>query len=233
MLLGSKAIGTVGVMGGIPAVLSKFAWSLVRLLIFSREALCGPTQHIHFDPIDFSDHAPARNSLANRFLGDWLLMFDCDHEFEPDLLVRMLHVMTALPDCGALTALYRFKAPPHSPVLYTFGEGEQLQPVASWTPAEVLAFEIGGSGGGSLLIRRSALDAIWATGEQPFDRIGPFSEDLSLFLRLKRAKIKAYAAPQIEAGHLRAMPVTEEDALRCAGDLNVSEPFSVTAFSGT
>ena len=230
MLLGSKALGTCAVMGGVPAVLSKFAWSLVRLMIFSRETLCGPVQHIHFDPVDFSDHSPARNVLAGRFLGDWLLMLDCDHDFEPDLLVRLLDVLQSLPDCAALTALYRFKSPPHSPVLYAWGEKEQLQPIASWTPKDVRAFEIGAAGGGCLLIRRETLEAVQDSGEQPFDRLPGYSEDLSFFLRLKRLRLKAYCAPQLEARHLRVAAVEEADYAACAADLSVSEPFAVTAF---
>ena len=230
MLLGTRAIGTVAYLGGVPAVLEEFCWSFSQLLIFSRETLCSPTQHIHASRVKFSDHAPARNALASGFLGEWLLQLDCDHSFDPDLLVRMLDLMNSA-DIDVLTGLYRYKAPPHSPVLFQREvEDGLLRPVAKWEPLDIRLFEVAAAGAGCLLVRRRVFDAIWETGEEPFDRIHPMSEDLSFFERLRKLGIKSYVAPHIECGHLIAKPVGEEEQSACSGDINMSELFAVGAY---
>lgn len=225
MIFGSKAIGTISIMGGVPAVLSKFCWSLCRLTVFSQESLCQLNEYIHFDVVEFSDHAPARNALADRFLGGWVLFLDTDHEFEPDLLTRLVEKLKT-PGVDVVTGLYRFKTPPYSPVLFRWGENENLQPIACWSPKDVELFEIGSAGAGCLLVRRSVFEAI---GEGPFDRIHPYSEDHSFFLRLKRLGIKAYCAPKVECWHLQPRPISEND--EDYGDHVISEPMIVGAFA--
>ncbi len=221
-MLGSKAIGTIAVMGGTPSVLTEFMWSLVQLVIFSREAMCDVNQHIHVDIVRFSDHAPARNALSERFLGDWILFLDMDHNFEADLLVRMVELANSA-EVDVLTALYRLKSPPYSPVIFSRASGT-LNPIASWEPADLRLMEIAAAGAGCLWVRRKVFEAIAKTGEGPWDRMPGLSEDHSLFRRLEKLEIKAFCAPRIKANHLRIKGVDDEDAE--LHGFSVSEPLA-------
>lgn len=226
MLIGQKPIGTIAYMGGIPSVYEEFCFSLAQLLIFSREVLCTPTQYIHFDRVKFSDHGPARNSLVDRFLGDWLLMLDTDHEPPPDLLHRMLDRMER-HDLDVLTGLYRFKAKPCSPVLYSRNTQEDdapLLPIAKYPEA---IFQVQSAGAGCLLVKRKVFQAIEATGEGPFDRLPGLSEDHSFFRRLEKLNIPVWCDPRIECPHLAVKQVNEADD----ADYAVSELFPVHGFA--
>jgi hypothetical protein len=77
-------------------------------------------------------------------------------------------------------------------------------------------------------VRRSVFDRLQSTG--PFEKIAPFSEDHSFFLRCLNAGIDCYAAMDIHANHLRVIPVTEDD-LPKPGELMESALFPVGGFS--
>lgn len=220
MLFGSNAIGTIGIMAGVPAVLTAFQRSLVKMVIHSRETLCDAKQHIHYDEAPFSDHGPARNHLVSRFMGQWLLMLDTDHEFEPDLLVRILD-RADKHGFDVMTGLYRFKTSPCTPVLYSKNPEGSLAAITRW-PRDAI-FPVVAAGAGCLWIRRKVIEAIEATGEMPFDRLPGLSEDHSFFRRLDNLGIKTWCDPRIECHHLRVDPVTdvEHDHYR------ESEPFAV------
>src|SRR3990167_10526335 len=110
-----ECLGTIGIMSGIPFVHSEFMWSFAQMVQYNAEYLCGPNEFIHYVKPNTSNHAAARNSLKNQMLGDWLLMLDCDHIFDPDIAVRMLKVMDEYK-VQVLTALYTMKEPPYAPV---------------------------------------------------------------------------------------------------------------------
>jgi len=220
MLMGSRAVGTVGITAGVPAMLTNFTHSLVKMLIYSREALCGPTQYIHYDHAPFSDHGPARNHLVGSFLGDWLLMLDTDHEFEPDLLVRILDRVNKY-GFDVMTGLYRFKTEPCTPVLFARNPDDGLlKPIAQW-PDEAI-FRVDGAGAGCLFVMRRVFETIEATGEFPFDRLPGLSEDHSFFARLGKLGIRTWCDPRIQCDHLRVEPVRE-----CHGEVRSSEPFKI------
>lgn len=208
MILGRKTLGTVGYMGGVPAVLETFCWCWSQMVQYNAEFLETGLTCIHYDRARYSDHAPARNSLVEGMLGEWLLMLDTDHEFEPDILRRFL-TLQAETGAQVISGLYRFKTEPYSPVAYANGS----QPVASW-PDDLQLFEIDGGGGGALFVMREVYNRI--TEELkcgPFDRLLGISEDHSFFQRCKKLGIKTYLAPRIEAHHLHIVPVTSVDAV--------------------
>jgi hypothetical protein len=221
VIIGRKPIGTVAYMGGVPAVLESFCWSLAQLVAFSAHYACENTEFIHLDRSDHSFHSWARNALAERMLGDWLLMLDTDHQFEPDLLARLLHRMNTY-DLDVVTAVYQFKRPPHSPVLYGWlkpagSEGADagvepgLVPLAGWGEAGDV-MEVAAAGAGSLLVRRRVFERIEAElKERPFDVIGQGGEDLSFFRRLRKLGLKAYVDPRVECHHLQVRPLSLAD----------------------
>ncbi len=102
------------------------------------------------------------------------------------------------------------KQEPHVPVLYQWikiGEKDGLQPLARWDKS-CKVLQIGSAGAGCLFVRRNVFDRIVSElGEQPFDKIHPYSEDHSFFHRLKRLGIKAFADMSIESRHLKIEPV--------------------------
>lgn len=234
MLLGRKAIGTVAYMGGLPAVLEKFTWSWGQMVQFNAEMLCEGTKYVHYMRTAISDHAPARNNLVSKFLGDWLVLFDTDHEFDPDIVTRLVRLADAY-DVDVLSGVYQMKNSPHVPVLFQWVKIAEdsdelgLQPMVKWDKRAQL-MQIGSAGAGCLFIRRKVFDAL-ATAfpkEGAFDKIHPFSEDHSFFIRCRKLKIKAYAAMNVHCNHLRVVPVTLDDLNY--DELHIGELFQVGAY---
>ena len=229
-MIGNKAIGTVAYMGGLPAILEAFAWSWGQMIAYNAE-WCGSGTYVHYERSTYSDHAPARNALASRFLGNWLIQLDTDHAFEPDIVARLVHYADSL-NLDVLSGIYLMKNEPHLPVLYQWTGPEDapgLQPLATWDK-RLKVVEVGSAGGGCLFARRKVFDRIVnELKTEPFDRIHPYSEDHSFFLRLKQLKITAYAALNIECNHLRVTPVTLDD-LPLNGSFQISEPFKMKGF---
>jgi hypothetical protein len=215
MILGRKTIGTVAYLAGLPAVLEEFAWSWSQMIQYNAELLCTEKQIVHYDRARISDHAPARNSLVSRFLGDWLVQLDTDHCFEPDLVARLVRTADEY-GIDVLTAIYQLRSHPYAPLLFRWvGEDTEttiplVQPMLVNDPSRLRVCRIGSAGAGCLFVRRSVFERIGAIGESAFDRIHPLSEDHSFFLRCKRLDIKVWAAPGIQCHHLRVSPVTPD-----------------------
>jgi len=233
MLLGRKAIGTVAYMGGLPAVLEKFTWSWGQMVQFNSEMFCDDTKYVHYMRTAISDHAPARNNLVAKFLGDWLVLFDTDHEFDPDIVTRLVRLADEC-DIDVLSAVYQMKQHPHVPVIFQWvrtSEDSQelgLQPMARWDKNAAL-LQIGSAGAGCLFVRRKVFDMIIKKyAEGPFDKIHPFSEDHSFFVRCRELGIKCYAAMKVHSNHLRVVPVTLDDLND--EELQISEEFPVGGY---
>lgn len=211
MLYGRKPIGTVAYMGGVPAVATPFCRSWGKMLAYTYEYVLEQNERIHIDEASFSFHSWARNQLVERMAGDWLLMLDTDHEFEPDILGRLLHRMNVY-DLDVVCGIYQFKTPPYSPVLFSWhGEpgNEGQVPLAGWG-GDII--EIGATGGGCLLVKRKVFDRIKAElNEGPFDVIGQGGEDFGFFRRLLRLGIKPYCDTRVECPHLMTRGVTLAD----------------------
>ena len=231
MLLGKHAIGTVAYLGGLPAVIEDFCWCWSQMVQYNAEILCNDdTRFIHYDRAKVSDHAPARNSLVSRFMGDWLVQLDTDHIFEADVVGRLIHTADHY-GVDVLSGFYQMKSHPYCPVLFQWvGSDDEplLQPMATWDNRLRLV-QVGSAGGGCLFVRRSVFDRIQDKfNEGAFERIQPFSEDHSFFLRCKRLGIDAYAAPLIQCNHLRITPVTLDQMDTSA--FTLSEQFEVKGY---
>ena len=225
MIFSSKPLGTIAYLGGIIAVPEPFLWSMVQCIQWCNEYLCEPGWHIHLDRAKVSYHAYARNSLIERMQGDWLLMLDTDHQFEPDLPGRLLKRMQSY-DVDVISAMYQMKDPPHVPVMYQRQENGFFAPIGYW---EVQMQEIGSAGAGCLLVKRRVFDRIRSElGENSFDIIPPFSEDHSFFQRLHKLGIKAYGAMNVECNHLQLRPITLSDFDREA--VKLGERYEVGGF---
>lgn len=227
-MFGRKPIGTVAYMGGVPAVYEHFCWNWSQMIQYNQEILCNNDQYIHYDRATISDHAPARNGLVSRFYGDWLFMLDTDHTFEPDITHRMLHTMNSC-NIDVLTGIYQFKRPPYSPVLYGFIDDNQTaRPIANWDKnADV--FQIDAAGAGCLMVKKTVYERINdELGEEPFTRIGAFSEDHSFFRRLAKLGIKTFCDSRIQCNHVIIKSIAINDFEGFDGE--VSPPISVGGF---
>jgi hypothetical protein len=206
-----EPLGTVAFMSGTWGTPIEFTRSYGKLIAHAYENVLQPHQFIHLDDQPTSYHSAARNALARRFMGDWLLQLDTDHEFEPDMLARMLGI-TQKWSVDVLTAVYRLKVPPYLPNLYWWNEESQAFARIAEINWDQPVQEIKCSGAGALLVRRCVFDRIREElHEEPFDIIHPYSEDFSFFRRCIKLGIKTHVAPQIYSAHLRVTAVTHDD----------------------
>lgn len=211
MLYGKKYVGTVAYLGGLMAVPESFCWAWSQLIQYNTDYLVEPNEAIFYDKATFSFHSYARNSIIERMKGDWLVMFDTDHVFDPDIVARLLNAATKY-DLDVLSALYMHKNPPFGPVIYNF-DGDNIVPLGDWErPSDEYLIDIGSAGAGTLFVRRRVFDRIKEElKEMPFDITHPYGEDHSFFLRLRKLGIQAYCAPYIESLHLQVRPVSLAD----------------------
>lgn len=232
-LLGNQPIGTIAYLGGLPAVLEPFCWAWGQMIQANSELLAGPGQYVHYDKATVSLHSFARNSLVERFLGDWLLMLDTDHAFEPDLAVRLVTLLTVYREfnVGVISGIYCHRAGPRSPVIYQWNkDGTGLLPIGDWdVESHPRLIQVGSAGGGALLVRRWVYDRIRTElHEDPFEIHKPFGEDHSFFYRLRTLEIPAYAAMQVESPHLEVRAFGLDDFDHIA--LPISSRTEVGAF---
>ena len=223
-MLGGNPIGTVAYMGGVPAVLESFCWSWGQMIQYNAEFLCESAEYVHYDKARLSLHACARHQIADAMLGDWVVMLDCDHSFDPDVVHRLVRTADQI-GAEVLSGLYQFKHHPHSPVAYVWHEGGDLPaPIGGWSDdADVL--QVQSVGAGCLFVRRSVFMRIdREIAEGPFDRIKPLGEDHSFCKRCKDLGIDVWLAPKIHSAHLRVAPVKIADFDRDAVECGESSP---------
>jgi len=213
MIRGTRTNGTISHMPLGVRGLEDFHWAWTQMLQYNADYLVAPGERIHYTMASVTYHSYARNHLVDHMQGDWLLMLDTDHTFEPDLAARLLARMIE-HQVDVLTGLYCSRHPPYHPVLMT-RVGDQVQWLGDWDrhPAHpTLLMPIGSAGAGCLLVHRRVFDRIRADlNENPFEIRKCFSEDNSFFDRLHQLGIPAYCCPAIEAPHLRTVPVRLAD----------------------
>jgi hypothetical protein len=204
-----QCLGTIAYMGGLPSVPEPFTWSWTQMLRFNTAYVEGPDKTVHYDRATCSYHPVARNELTARFRGEWLLMLDTDHSFEPDLALRLADRLDK-NDLDVVTGFYQYRHPPYAPVLYMFREpkeGPGVRPIAGWNP-EFPLVQVDAAGGGCLMVRRRVFDRIRKElGGGPFDVRPPLSEDLSFFRCCKDLDIKVYCDTRIRYRHLTWKPI--------------------------
>jgi GT2 family glycosyltransferase len=172
----------------------------------------------------------ARNEIATAFLdrhdADWLWFVDTDMTFEPDVLDRLVDaahpqdrpILGAL--CFSLQDGYRA-----APTLYTIRpDGKAGR--TFYYPKDTLVRSMTGTG--CLLIHRTALETIRASGRFPtaypfFQECAfgdlPVGEDLTFCIRAEAIGIPVHVDTSIKCGHEKPFIVDEEmyDAQVAAG----------------
>lgn len=205
MKMQQVTLGTVAYMGGIQTLSEEFCWCWSQMCLYNERYFLEKTERIHYTRATVSFHALARNTLVRTMQGEWLLMLDCDHVFEPDLAARLLMRLERWK-IDVLSGLYLYKEPPHTPVLFNF-DGKGMRRITGWGP-EVKLLKIDSAGAGCLLVRRSVFERmVTELKEWPFDIRGDYTEDHSFFLRLMELGIPAYCDPAVESYHMRPVPL--------------------------
>jgi hypothetical protein len=232
-LLRRKCIGSCFyARSGVPFVHEEFCSSWGALREYTATSMCGPDEYVYFDPpkekMGGSFHAHVRNWMSVNFLGEWLMMLDTDHQFDPDLLSRMIRTAKER-NIGVLTGLYTHKHLPYGPILYGHHDGVDFA-IAGLTKGpdgrpkddSPPVFQVSGAGAGCLLIQRWVFDRIRnELGQPPFTPIplphdvqnpneGCYSEDRSFFWRLRalRPHVPLYVDYRIECHHLLTKPLS-------------------------
>ena len=212
MSYGRKAIGTVGLMSGIPFLPTKFMWSFQKMSIYNERHVTLPSEEILYTGATFSLHCAARNSLVQGRSGDWLFMLDTDQEFDADVLGRLLYSFNEY-NLDVITGIYYQRGIPHCPLVYRYDEDLGGFQIISKFEADNVT-KIDAAGAGCLLIRSSVFDKIrLELNESPFDMRPPLGEDLSFFDRCRELDIEVWCDPRVKVGHLKVEAVTEEDSL--------------------
>lgn len=206
-----KPLGTVAYMGGVPAVLEQFCWSWGKLIEFNTTHVIQPNEFIHYTKAKHSLHDVARNQLAEAMLGNWILMLDTDHAFEPDLLCRLLAAMNRYR-LDVITGIYLKKEWPNRPTIWKWAVDRYAE-IIDWDPTEAL--EVDAAGAGCLLIKYHVFDKIrQELGEEPFSRaeFGPRTgEDFAFWKRLVMLNVPRGVVPWVECHHLKVTPLTVKD----------------------
>lgn len=228
-LYSRRCLGTIAVMGGVSHVPSPFAKSLADMVQFNTEYVCGPDEFILLDWITTSEHERARNRAVDRMMGDWLFQLDTDHQFSPDLLSRLLTVKDGF-NLDVVAPLYFKKEIPFLPVAAMWDEGRGCFRVAldeetgrlPWGK-EDRVWPVDVTGGGGLLVGRDVFEKVKShyPGQAPFDRVPPWSEDYSFFMKCKDVGVQPYLVPNVQYYHLRWNPVTEGDHRLAMGGMGV------------
>lgn len=212
MLLSKKVIGTIGYMGGVMAIPEPFVWSWSQMIEYNNDYLLNPGEQILYTRTTNSYHSFARNNLVTAMRGDWLLMLDTDHQFDPDLASRLLRWFYAEPDIDIITGIYQYKGAPYSPKIYRFTKDmTSIEAIGNWEKIKDKRYltEIDSAGGGCLLVRKRVFNMIKSRFKvDPFDIHMPFSEDNSFFYRVKKLGIKVYCDTTIEYPHLSYQRIT-------------------------
>ena len=224
MRIQKNVIGTICYLGRW-ALPEEFCWSWGQMIQYNNEFLLKRGEVIHLLRGNTSGQYLTRNFAAAMMQGEWLLMLDSDHSFDPDVVYRMLRIMNR-DDLDVLSALYQYKEEPHEFVAYV-REGQKYSHVSGFDftiPNQ--AIQINSAGAGTLLIRRRAFEKIAAElGERPFDPIGEYGEDFSFFRRLEKVGMRGWLAPNIHTRHLTTKAIDlgdfDKDALTVSKSVNI------------
>ena len=152
----------------------------------------------------------------------WVFFLDDDQTFEQDILVRMLETMQGMPGIDALTGWYTKKTPPFPPIIFEDSpEGSDvafdrimLTDVIERKKKGPL-HQISACGGGILLVKREALDAIG----DPWFTPGParkWGGDIGFGKSMKDHGLKLWVDLSLPVGHCMPAvitPVWEGDKL--------------------
>jgi hypothetical protein len=210
-----RCIGTIAYPCMSPMAWDDFGFSFAQLVQKTQEYVCKAGEFVAVDRAPgISDAAVARNMIAARMRGEWLFTTDCDHKFEPDLVLRLLHRLKAL-GADVMTGLYFDRKPPCPPQLFNQPSPGIFERVGVF-PMDG-PFQVPGAGAGCLLIKREVFERIGhELKEEPFAKRQDLGEDLSFFWRCAELKLRVVCDPRIQHPHLGVRTYDDKDFERGA-----------------
>jgi len=153
-----------------------------------------------------ADVAVARNNLAGRAAGDYILFIDDDVLLPTDALVKLIsHNKDII--CG----LYYSRQEPFFPQIYYKNKESKDRYDAVFEPEGLI--EIDACGGGCLLIKKEVFDKL----EKPYFHYIPRGEktlrkgeDLYFCEKAKEAGFKIYCDTSVKCGHMGTKVITSD-----------------------
>ena len=147
----------------------------------------------------------SRNALGKKALemdADYVMWFDSDMMFQPDIMVEMLKEMEE-NDLDILSGVYYRRSHPYTPVLFDRLEIEKNGEVTTTEFAEIPEglFEVGGCGFGCVLMKTEVLFNVMSKYLDLFSPLGKCGEDLSFCIRARECGYKIYADSKYYLGH--------------------------------
>ena len=201
-----QVAGTIGVLSGRDTTHRAFALSVMNL----------GTLNAAISWIRGADIARARNQIVENMQGDWLWFLDDDHDFDANIVRRLLQHKADI-----VAPLVLAKVPPFSPVCYRdIGDPYKLSDLPTSGLVEVAA-----TGTAGMLIRRRVFEqmpAPWfVAGQIHKDGVG---EDLNFCVNAREAGFKVRVDTGAVLGHLTTTsvrPTVDEET----GEWNVGLGF--------
>lgn len=159
----------------------------------------------------------ARNGLAKRAVDqgfDYMLWFDSDMTFPPDILERLLEDIEGRE---FVSGLYFSRRPPFKPTIYqkcdvaqsddgsVHLEWEHYKPI----PSGIV--EIAACGFGCVLMKTELLKDVFEKSGLPFSPILGFGEDLSVCVRLRQLGHKLHCDTRLLLGHTSHIVIGGDD----------------------
>lgn len=228
----------VGYLHG-PTLTQEFHHSLFGLHVYDRE---GPQRILDYAPQYSSINVcKARNQMVHDFLrreeAEWLLMFDSDAVFRPQILDALLEAADPVeaPIVGGLAHQYRGKTDPDTlepvfgadglqireclPTMYRtewdrHGEWVGYREITSYHAGAM--HEVDATGCHALLVHRSVFEAI--KSDHPYrwfreDEISPgviAGEDIWFCMEARKAGKRIWVHTGVETGHVKPVVLTHE-----------------------
>jgi hypothetical protein len=205
MLIAKNPIGTIGLVERTAAT-SAFNWSFTTMSVFSQRTLCKDGTVITMDHSHDSHEGEARNVMIERMNGDWILLLNDKYLVQPDLLFRLLNLIT-VTNADVAVAFHQQDRPPWAPKIFKIVNG---------TPLHLGGFpnmpiDIDAASDGPVLIKQSAAATmIREFNRMPFDPDPPHDGTVSFYRRLLKMKAKVVADPRVNAGAIVTDGVTLE-----------------------
>lgn len=153
----------------------------------------------------------SRNKIAKMAIemqSDFVMWFDSDMIFAPDVLERLMKHAEDGKDI--ISGLYFRRAAPYTPVLF-----KTLTPCPDGMHAETFndypdeTFECAGIGFGCALVRTQVLFDMAAKFGDWFSPIGRIGEDIAFCIRARELGYKIHVDPTIKCGHIGQAVITE------------------------
>lgn len=151
---------------------------------------------------------------------DYVLWFDSDVTFEPDILKRLLD-----DSKDFVTGLYFRRRPPFNPVIYKtirYGEGDEAisEPYEDYPEEDI--FEIDACGLGGCLTKVSMLEDVARNYGTLFTPFRGYGEDISFAIRAKNLGYQIWCDSRIKMGHVAFNISNESTWKQVKGKINVS-----------